>query len=827
MPPLNNDRRRRGSVAIVSICLGVCTNAAFGQLDWRTHAASPTVHANMPDQPKKPAEIWGQLAEKVDTFILQTRDRVEEARAGAAKCDAGVYSIPPVVRVSSGGDIHCYVTLSTFTQENLETLAACGLRLEASSEEMKTAQGWIPVDCIDQIATLPFVRKIKPPDYAVTRCVGASCTEGDAIHAAQDLRQLGLNGAGVRVGVISDGVDDWASAVASMDLPVSIMICPSLPGSGDEGTAMLEIIHDIAPGATLLFAGPETSVEMVQAVNWLADQNVGVIVDDLGFFGEPFFADGPVAKAVQNAVARGIVFCSAAGNDCGYHYQGFYTGASSSTLPSVHDFEPGPAQQLDLRFFLFPQEWLIAYLQWDDPMGASGNDYDLRVFDYATGSFIYGFGGWEAQDGDDDPVEMVLFWNDGPSIRFYGLAVENYMGLASPRNIELFTWYVPFSDPLASCADSIFGHPGVPGVIACGAIDASDPGNRLIASYSSQGPSTISLPSPEVRQTPFCTAIDGVEVSGAGGFPSPFFGTSAAAPHAAGLVALLLNAAAPTDPSAISGQIRNALAAGAIDRGAAGFDNIFGHGLLNVPGACQALLVPASVQGSQGTGCTGVELSWSAAPGLAEHSVWRSTTRDFAAAAMLKKAVSSPWIDKFALPATTYYYWVQADYDWGISNRTGPCTGFAPNREPLAAPENVAVTQGTLPDAVRVSWDPVDGATSYTIWRSEGDTLAAPVTLLGEVAAPPFDDSTAQPGVSYYYFVRARDACGEAFSKQRHLGFRSVGSASLSPTPGACGTCGSGVGMAISCALVFAGAARRSRNRGSRREAHSEQDQDR
>ena len=93
-----------------------------------------------------------------------------------------------------------------------------------------------------------------------------------AILRADDVRdQLGFTGAGVKIGVISNGADSRQSAVNSGDLPPGIEIDPSRPGSDDEGTAMLEIVHDLAPDALLAFSGPRSSAEMVQSVNWLAN----------------------------------------------------------------------------------------------------------------------------------------------------------------------------------------------------------------------------------------------------------------------------------------------------------------------------------------------------------------------------------------------------------------------------------------------------------------------------------------------------------------------------------------------------------------------------
>jgi hypothetical protein len=137
-------------------------------------------------------------------------------------------------------------------------------------------------------------------------------------------------------------------------------------------------------------------------------------------------------------------------------------------------------------------------------------------------------------------------------------------------------------------AGSIFGHPAVLGVLAVGAIDALDPGNDDIERFSSHGPARIFFPTRQTRDKPDLTAVDGVSISGAGGLPSPFFGTSASAPHVAGVAALLRSAF----PNATAAQVRAALAVSAVDLGTPGVDPIFGAGRVDALAAAAELAVP-------------------------------------------------------------------------------------------------------------------------------------------------------------------------------------------------------------------------------------------
>ena len=122
-------------------------------------------------------------------------------------------------------------------------------------------------------------------------------------------------------------------------------------------------------------------------------------------------------------------------------------------------------------------------------------------------------------------------------------------------------------------ADSIFGHAAVPGVFAAAAVDQATP--NAIEVFSSRGPSTIQFPAAETREKPDVTATDGVSVTGAGGFPSPFYGTSASAPHVAGVAALLMSGGRTASAA------RFALRRTAVDLGVAGRDNTYGYGRIN------------------------------------------------------------------------------------------------------------------------------------------------------------------------------------------------------------------------------------------------------
>src|SRR5215510_6024067 len=130
---------------------------------------------------------------------------------------------------------------------------------------------------------------------------GSRSSEGDVTHLAFAARQaFGVNGTGIKIGVLSNGVTNLAVSQASGDLgPVTVL--PGQAGTGDEGTAMLEIIHDLAPGADLYFATATSGIaSFANNIRALRNAGCNIIVDDVFYFVETPFQDGQSASVVSN-----------------------------------------------------------------------------------------------------------------------------------------------------------------------------------------------------------------------------------------------------------------------------------------------------------------------------------------------------------------------------------------------------------------------------------------------------------------------------------------------------------------------------------------------
>jgi len=535
----------------------------------------------------------------------------------------------PLLKVDNDGNVEVFLYCNEVSDGNHEQLLDLGLIVEAVNEDLKIIQGWLPYENLEAAAEMGFVVKVTPPSYAHTR-VGSVTTQGDAVIGADDARDsFGVDGSGIKICVISDGVDGISFSQATGDLPGFIEI--GNPGGGDEGTAILEIIYDIAPGADLAFhtAFP-SSLQFLDAIDFFTNINCDIIIDDVGFPSEPYFQDGAVAQKAQDAVDSGIIFVSAAGNDAQRHYQAFYVDDGGFDPTSdLHDFGVAAGGSSDVGMpYEIPGGGIAAFfLEWSDPFGSSSNDYDLIIVGTVTGDFLNPPGqGQGEQTGIQDPFEFVIVDNPGFRSQFVDIIIRKFSGTAQTLEINFSLDGFPLEYNVPQ--DSIFGHPAASGVLAVAAFGWMTP--NTIEPFSSQGPVSIISPSDaslsqraailKLRAKPDISGPDGVSTT-VPGFGT-FFGTSAAAPHVAGVAALVLQAlefvesSSSADPTIASRQVlevTNALTSTAVDLGSPGFNNISGFGRINAFAAVQAVLAagptptptpPDNRDNSDGGGCS-------------------------------------------------------------------------------------------------------------------------------------------------------------------------------------------------------------------------------
>ena len=523
----------------------------------------------------------------VSSEVRQVQKAIEDTLVENPTADLSQLSSGEVY-VNQNGDLHVYVHVDKVNQSAVQSLQAAGLTLENANEAMRVVQGWVNHTFLDSLAAIEGVRRITAPTYAVTNA-GSITTAGDGILNADDLRsEMNVTGNGVKIGVIANGLDHWDNVDDSGDLPSyssGITVHPTFSGKGDEGTALLEIIHDLAPDTDLFFAGYRdngtfSSADMVGAIEWMVNQGVDVIVDDLGFFDQPMFEDGAIADAAADAVSDGVVYVTAAGNYADeQHYQVDYADYGDGT----HEFA---TDQNILRFYLGGSGGSVrGEMQWSDAWGSSGNNYDLYLYQWTGSSWSYAAASTDVQNGNDDPREWIRVTNNGESPALLAWLIHKDSGL--DRELEFYMrgdrtdFSIYASDTgIMTPGDSIFGHTAVESVITVGAIDASEPGNDAVESFSSRGPSTIYTDFANqistTRNSLDVCGIDGVntKVGDLGYFSDPFYGTSAAAPHIAAIAGLLLEIDSTLTPA----QVQDLINDNAVDILDSGYDHTSGYG---------------------------------------------------------------------------------------------------------------------------------------------------------------------------------------------------------------------------------------------------------
>jgi len=615
------------------------------------------------------------------TAVPQELSAVPLAAPGAVATNTLPRSVRDAVRsrrlrIDPTGGVQVYILVTEVNDEVVEALEASGVRIEIPDPAERRIQARVAAARLLRIAELPFVTFVRLPNYAVHRA-GAFTTEGDEILKADQVRdKLDVDGAGVRVAVISDGLKGvfagscttcggaGGGPIASGDLPdasgtrtaAGVLTSSSggitgrsfqadsdlegLPsgqcafdGAGAEGTALLEIVHDLAPGAQLSFANADTDLAFNQAVSAMAAAN-DVVVDDLGFFGMP--SDGTstissnTAAALNNDSNPIRAYVTSNGNSADEHYYGTYsdsgvdgTSVSGIATPGhLHRFQKsgdttdvlGLGAQPYNVVALPTNGEIVIFLTWDDPTGGSRNNYDLYLVQEGTGRVVAR--SVDTQSGSQDPVEALDYVNAGARDRFH-IVVQNVQDQAQARNLNLFSFQPECASdgPLLLAAGHHERHNyntatrsmaaqgdagGSPvSVISVGAIcsassaaqgvfngspapdeSCKDTKHSTIDFFSSLGPTLDGRTEPDV------SGIDGVSVSGAGSFPKLFFGTSAAGPHLAATAALVLESApclldagtGALSPASARGKVRNLLLNNAVKLGVGLPNNTFGYG---------------------------------------------------------------------------------------------------------------------------------------------------------------------------------------------------------------------------------------------------------
>ena len=392
-----------------------------------------------------------------------------------------------------------------------------------------------------------------------------------------------LSGTGVKVGILSDSFNikgGETTDIANGDLPAGVVILAEGPaGSSDEGRAMAEGIHRIAPGAQLYFYSADLGEgNFATGIYDLFNQGCRVIVDDVTYLDEPFYQQGSALdRAIDYVVANGATYLTSAGNSG----TSFYESAFKPIMATLggakvvaDDFGSGSALQ---TLTIQGGRTIQLELGWDQTYatigtgGGATSSLALELFlnGVKVATSVNAFGAVGSSVGQN-PVQLLTYTAAAGSAATVQLAVIEDGGAVPPTMFKYVSFVSSYSDLVIDDANAgigsgtLVGHHQDPNAIVVGAanyVTTPQQGTTpaVIEGYSSVGPGEYlfdsagnRLATPETTGVTL-TSVEGETTSVSG--LSRFYGTSSAAANAAGVAALLLEA----DPAATPADIRTDL----------------------------------------------------------------------------------------------------------------------------------------------------------------------------------------------------------------------------------------------------------------------------
>ncbi|MFQ6033821.1 MAG: S8 family serine peptidase, partial [Candidatus Bipolaricaulia bacterium] len=505
----------------------------------------------LPDEGGKPAEH----NPKIDSALEQILQMAATGMSVSAMDMASRAGVP-----SQGGSIKVVLELAPQFRGPLAQAvvaavgqAAPGLVIASSESFIKLRLPLNPavLSILDLILQLSGVAYIRPP--AVPQALAVS--EGVGLTHAADYQAAGLRGQGVKIAVIDLGFAGLSSAQARGELPGSIhksdYTGTGLESGANHGTAVAEIVHDMAPDAQLYLMKIGDEVDLERAVADAISFGVKIINHSVGWFNTNFYdGRGAVAEIAADARNHGILWVNAAGNYAEKHWKGY---CRDNDRDGWCEFS-GNDEDLDLQ--VRGGDPIQLYLTWND-WPASTQDYDLYLYDGAGRQVALSD---RLQTGTEEPIEQLSY--RAPSSGTYRVKVKAYR-VSSGRELALFSLNHDLEHAVPQA--SIVAPGNSSSVVTVGAIDYRNWTSGPAEPYSSQGPTG------DGRSKPDLVAPDRVLTATLG----RFMGTSAAAPHVAGAAALLLS----ENPAQGAGQLAAKLKSQAIAMGSA---LVYGAGRLNL-----------------------------------------------------------------------------------------------------------------------------------------------------------------------------------------------------------------------------------------------------
>jgi hypothetical protein len=457
---------------------------------------SPDAYAQDLDKPQEKKDKEG----KIDSETLRIRNQVLSKKEAV-----GTAAVAEDIRVVLELD-------GKASSSKIKELTKLDVRIDGQWNNL--LQVLVPAIHLEALANVDFVNYIRQPQYVVP----TSISEGASFIGSDEINAAGFTGQDIKIAIIDIGFD-----LSNPEIAPNIVEAKSFRADGDirtadpsHGTAVAEIILDVVPDAQLFLYNVDTDVSLLTALDYILDQQtVDIASMSLAVYNAgPYDGTSEISQAVNAVRASGILFVVAAGNEAQRHWEGNFVDPDSNGWRNFSgtDETIGISAQAG--------QLVEVYLSWDD-WPVSTQDYDLYVLNdllniiaFSEGPQILGFA----------PRESTTFV--APYTGTYHIGIYNYSATQDVL-FDLFTYPVDLNEYNVPSSSMTIPSDAA-GALTVGAVFWE---NGQLEPFSSRGPTN------DGRIKPDISAPDGVITSAFS--PSPFYGTSAAAPHVAGAAALV------------------------------------------------------------------------------------------------------------------------------------------------------------------------------------------------------------------------------------------------------------------------------------------------
>ena len=438
------------------------------------------------------------------------------------------------------GDVRALVILDDNTPDTVINEIKKYANIESVNSEL--VQINIPIDDLSTLYKIPNIAKVQPTSKAIQ---SSFYGEGYKTIHANIPHELGIKGDGIKIAILDLAFDDTNDEIKNNIVETKSFrhdfdgLKIPLEGFGTEsvhGTAVSEIVIDVTPNSELYLYTFASEVEFLDAMDYAMNKDVDLITMSAGWVNYPTDGNSEMTKKVEQAIDAGIPFVVSAGNYAQTHWQGNFIDTNENSWHEFEGLDEGisvvASQSRVDREIPF-----ILYLMWDSPSGGI-NDFDLSLTDEDGNEVAYSA---NLQETDNAiPFEYVYFTPENAGT--YSLGVRYGGSDTTDAILEIFSPSDKLEYQIAEGSVSV--PTDAAGIISVGAINYYD--SRL-EPFSSQGPTNNCMASPSL------VAPDAVTTTAYGN--SPFFGTSAAAPHVAGMVALMIDKTPQLTPAQILSEL--------------------------------------------------------------------------------------------------------------------------------------------------------------------------------------------------------------------------------------------------------------------------------